>query len=98
MALAVRTKDLWDKATGPPLRKSVQTSIAAAGALGAREIQCLDIQLGDKQASLTIQTAFSSGSALATTAAGYPRTMTALAMILGSYDAARDWLADPTVT
>lgn len=95
MALNTLTKDLFDRATGPPLENGLQTVIATPAALGGRDIHHLSILLGDKQASVTIQSALASGSALATTAAGYPRTMTALAMLLGSYDAARNFLAFP---
>ena len=95
MAIASLTTDLFDRATGPSLESGLQTVIATPAALGGRDIQYLSILLGDQQASLTIQTALSSGTPLATTAGGYPKTMTALAMVLGSYDAARDFLAAP---
>lgn len=95
MAIKTRTKDLLDKAVGPPIESSLQTVIASPAALGPREKIALTYQLADNQAAVAIHAAIASGSALATTSATYPKTLMALAMLVGSYDEARDFLANP---
>lgn len=95
MALSTRTKDLLDKAVGPPLEGNIHTVLGTPAALGGREKRDMTAALSDVQAAVAVHSALESGSALATTSAAYPKTMLALAMLVGSYDAARDFLANP---
>lgn len=95
MALATLTKDLLDRSTVHPARGVLQTVIASPAAMGARELRDFSAQVTDKQAALTITAAIASGSAVSTSGSGYPKTVVALAMVLGSYDAARNFLAFP---
>lgn len=95
MAIKTRTKDLLDRAVGPPVEGNLQSAIASPAALGAREKLALTALLADNHAAVAIHSAIASGSALATTSTTYPKTLMALAMVLGSYDDARDFLANP---
>lgn len=95
MAISTRTKALIDQALGPPVEGNMHAVIATPASLGDREKLSLTALLSDNQAAVAIHSALASGTALATTSATYPKTMMALAMVLGSYDAARDFLAYP---
>lgn len=98
MAIQTHTKNKLDLSTDDRIATELETKIASNAALTADAIQKLTYQVADQNVAKALIAGVASGSAISSAAANdaqYSKAVYALAMMMGSFDAARDLLAHP---